>query len=240
MPVTPSDLKGLRRRLDEIDDKLQDLLIDRAQIVSLVAASKKDGNRPALSTGPRGRNHPPARRTSPWRPPCRNSRSHVAGDVGSNGPVAIPFFGRRIRPCRSAGVLGSGARPLRQQHADVGLRHRGSGDPRSGRRNRLGRRLAAAEGRRTRSVVAAFAVDRRRRAAGRRAPAVRCARQRPCRYRCAGDRVRRTRGERSRSHLARCGMFRGDQPAPDLGASARPSGWYAPSSRAAVAARRSI
>jgi chorismate mutase len=37
----------LRRRLDEIDDKLQDLLIDRAQIVSLVAASKKDGNRPA-------------------------------------------------------------------------------------------------------------------------------------------------------------------------------------------------
>jgi len=47
MPVTPPDLKGLRRRLDEIDDKLQDLLIDRAQIVSLVAASKKDGDRPA-------------------------------------------------------------------------------------------------------------------------------------------------------------------------------------------------
>ena len=48
MPVTPSDLKGLRRRLDEIDDKLQDLLIDRAQIVSLVAASKKDGHQPAF------------------------------------------------------------------------------------------------------------------------------------------------------------------------------------------------
>ena len=48
MPVTPSDLKGLRRRLDEIDDKLQDLLIDRADIVSLVAASKKDGNQPAF------------------------------------------------------------------------------------------------------------------------------------------------------------------------------------------------
>src|SRR5260370_38300635 len=47
MPVPPSDLKGLRRRLDEIDDKLQDLLIDRAQIVSLVGASKKDDNRPA-------------------------------------------------------------------------------------------------------------------------------------------------------------------------------------------------
>jgi chorismate mutase len=38
----------LRRRLDEIDDKLQDLLIDRAQIVSMVAASKKDGNQPAF------------------------------------------------------------------------------------------------------------------------------------------------------------------------------------------------
>jgi chorismate mutase len=46
--VTSSDLKGLRRRLDEIDDKLQDLLIDRAEIVSLVAASKKDGNQPAF------------------------------------------------------------------------------------------------------------------------------------------------------------------------------------------------
>src|ERR1700719_4987138 len=48
MPVTPSDLKGLRWRLDEIDDKLQDLLIDRAQIVSLVAATKKDGNQPSF------------------------------------------------------------------------------------------------------------------------------------------------------------------------------------------------
>jgi chorismate mutase/prephenate dehydratase len=48
VPVTPSNLKGLRRRLDEIDDQLQDLLIDRVQIVSLVAASKKDGNQPAF------------------------------------------------------------------------------------------------------------------------------------------------------------------------------------------------
>lgn len=48
MPVTPSDLRDLRRRLDEIDDKLQNLLIDRAQIVSLVAASKKGGNQPAF------------------------------------------------------------------------------------------------------------------------------------------------------------------------------------------------
>lgn len=48
MPSTPSDLQGLRRRLDEIDNRLQDLLIYRAEIVALVRASKKDGNQPAF------------------------------------------------------------------------------------------------------------------------------------------------------------------------------------------------
>jgi chorismate mutase/prephenate dehydratase len=51
MSSTPSDLKGLRRRLDEIDDRLHDLLIDRAEIVSMVAASKKDRNQPAFQPG---------------------------------------------------------------------------------------------------------------------------------------------------------------------------------------------
>ncbi|HEV2301046.1 MAG TPA: chorismate mutase [Stellaceae bacterium] len=41
MSSTPADLEGLRRRLDEIDDGLQQLLIERADIVSLVAASKR-------------------------------------------------------------------------------------------------------------------------------------------------------------------------------------------------------
>lgn len=48
MSATPSDLIGLRRRLDQIDDRLQDLLIERAEIVSLVGASKKGGNQPAF------------------------------------------------------------------------------------------------------------------------------------------------------------------------------------------------
>jgi chorismate mutase len=48
MSSTPSDLKGLRRCLDEIDDRLQDLLIDRAEIVSRIRASKKNDNLPAL------------------------------------------------------------------------------------------------------------------------------------------------------------------------------------------------
>jgi chorismate mutase / prephenate dehydratase len=48
MSSTPSDLKELRRRLDEIDDRLQDLLIDRTTIVSMVAATKKDRSQAAF------------------------------------------------------------------------------------------------------------------------------------------------------------------------------------------------
>ena len=48
MLPAPPKLEGLRRRLDEIDDRLQDLLIERAEIIAMVAASKKDGNQPAF------------------------------------------------------------------------------------------------------------------------------------------------------------------------------------------------
>ncbi len=48
MSSTPSDLQGLRERLDDIDDRLQDLLIERAEIVSLVAATKQAGDQPAF------------------------------------------------------------------------------------------------------------------------------------------------------------------------------------------------
>jgi chorismate mutase/prephenate dehydratase len=44
MSAIPSDLEELRRRLDEIDDRLHDLLIERAEVVSMVAASKRGGN----------------------------------------------------------------------------------------------------------------------------------------------------------------------------------------------------
>src|SRR5690348_5692509 len=37
----PADLEDLRRRLDEIDDRLQDLLVDRFEIVLQVAAEKR-------------------------------------------------------------------------------------------------------------------------------------------------------------------------------------------------------
>ena len=41
MSTIPSDLADLRRHIDEIDDRLHDLLIERAAIVGEVAASKK-------------------------------------------------------------------------------------------------------------------------------------------------------------------------------------------------------
>src|ERR1700739_2343911 len=51
MLPTPSDLVELRRRLDEIDDRLHDLLIERAEIVSVVATSKREGNLAAFQPG---------------------------------------------------------------------------------------------------------------------------------------------------------------------------------------------
>jgi chorismate mutase/prephenate dehydratase len=48
MSSTPSNLQGLRQRLDDIDDRMQDLLIERAEIVSLVAATKRTGDQPAF------------------------------------------------------------------------------------------------------------------------------------------------------------------------------------------------
>ena len=44
MCATPSDLVNLRRRIDEIDDRMHDLLIERAGVVAQVAASKKGDN----------------------------------------------------------------------------------------------------------------------------------------------------------------------------------------------------
>jgi len=43
MSAIPSDLADLRRRIDAIDDRMHDLLIERAKIVMQVAASKRVG-----------------------------------------------------------------------------------------------------------------------------------------------------------------------------------------------------
>ena len=99
---TPADLQGLRRRLDEIDDQLQDLLIDRAAIVSQVAASKKDDNQPALQPAREaqiirrlvGRHHgafPIANIIRMWR-------EMLAATVALQSPFSVAVFAPSNRP----------------------------------------------------------------------------------------------------------------------------------------------
>jgi len=79
MSDIPSDLDQLRRRIDEIDDRLQDLLIERMNIVSRVAAHKRGNDNLAAHQPAReaeiirrliSRNHdrfPPATLVRMWR-----------------------------------------------------------------------------------------------------------------------------------------------------------------------------
>jgi chorismate mutase / prephenate dehydratase len=48
MPLDPPDLEELRRQLDGIDDKVHDLLIERAGIVTMIAASKQNSSQPSF------------------------------------------------------------------------------------------------------------------------------------------------------------------------------------------------
>jgi chorismate mutase/prephenate dehydratase len=102
MSSTPSDLIGLRRRLDEIDDRLQDLLIDRAEIVAMVAASKKGGNQAAFQPSREaeiirrlvGRHHgafPVASLVRMWR-------EMLAATVRLQSPFSVAVFAPDDRP----------------------------------------------------------------------------------------------------------------------------------------------
>jgi chorismate mutase len=51
MSFPPPDLGELRRRLDAIDDRLHDLLVERGEVIAMVAASKKGGNLAAFQPG---------------------------------------------------------------------------------------------------------------------------------------------------------------------------------------------
>jgi chorismate mutase/prephenate dehydratase len=99
---THSDLPGLRRRLDEIDDRLQDLLIGRAAIVSQVAANKKEGNQPALQPAREaqiirrlvGRHHGPF----PAANLVRMWREMLAATVALQSPFSVAVFAPSNRP----------------------------------------------------------------------------------------------------------------------------------------------
>ena len=96
MTPSPSDLADLRRRLDEIDDKLHDLLIRRAEIVGAVAASKREGKLPAFQPGREaeiirrlvGRHHG----AFPVTTLVRMWREMLAATVRLQSPFAVAVF----------------------------------------------------------------------------------------------------------------------------------------------------
>jgi len=97
MSDIPSDLEQLRRRIDEIDDRLQDLLIERIDIVSRVAARKRNDGGVAAHQPAReaeivrrliSRNHgavPPATLVRMWR-------ELLAATVRLQGAVTIAVY----------------------------------------------------------------------------------------------------------------------------------------------------
>src|ERR1700730_2348152 len=106
MPATPSDLAELRHRLDEIDDKVHDLLIERVEIISMVAASKRDGRLAAFQPAREaeiirrlvGRHHgdfPAATLVRMWR-------EMLAATVRLQSPFAVAVFA----PIEAPGFLG--------------------------------------------------------------------------------------------------------------------------------------
>lgn len=117
MACTPSDLQQLRRRLDEIDDRLQDLLIDRAEIVAMVAASKKDGNQPAFQ---------PAREAEIVRRLVR--RHHGAFPIATLVRMWREMLAATVR-LQSPFSVAVFAPPEQQGYWDVARDHYGSNTP---------------------------------------------------------------------------------------------------------------
>jgi chorismate mutase/prephenate dehydratase len=96
MSAIPPDLEGLRRRLDAIDDRLHDLLRERAEIVALVAASKQSGRLAAYHPGREAEiirrlaARPPGR--FPLAALVRIWREMLAATVRQQGPFAVAVF----------------------------------------------------------------------------------------------------------------------------------------------------
>src|SRR5579862_7828096 len=105
MSEIPSDLEQLRRRIDEIDDRLQDLLVERMNIVSRVAAYKRGDDRIAAHQPAReaeiirrliSRNHgpfPPATLVRMWRELlAATTRLQGAFTIAVYAPPEAPGF----------------------------------------------------------------------------------------------------------------------------------------------------
>src|SRR5690348_7939579 len=116
----PRTLKTLRRQIDETDDKLHSLLMQRAALVAEVGVAKQEA-RARRSAGARGRDpappvRTPSRQSAGWRAGASLARAHGRGHHFAGG-----FLGRGCRAGQRPRHLGFGARPLRQSGADGGL-----------------------------------------------------------------------------------------------------------------------
>ncbi|MGH7055635.1 MAG: chorismate mutase [Stellaceae bacterium] len=96
MPDIPPDLEELRRRLDDLDDRLHDLLIERTEIVGQVAAQKRGGS---ISPYQPGREALILRRLAARRPGrfplatlLRMWREMLAATVRQQSPFAVAVF----------------------------------------------------------------------------------------------------------------------------------------------------
>ncbi len=118
MSDTPSDLEELRRRIDEIDDRLQDLLIERIEIVAHVGAHKRrnDGIAP----------HQPARE-------AEMLRRLVARNHGALPPATLVRMWRELLAAttrlQGAFTIACYAPPEAQGFWDLARDHYGSHTP---------------------------------------------------------------------------------------------------------------
>ena len=118
MADLPSDLAQLRRRIDEIDDRLQDLLIERLDVVAGVALHKRDHGRVAA--------HQPARE-------AEIVRRLVARNRGAFPPATLvrmwrELLGATVR-LQDAVAVAVYAPPEAQGYWDLARDHYGSHTP---------------------------------------------------------------------------------------------------------------
>ena len=211
---------------------MHDLLIERAEVVAQVAASKKGGDvafyQPAARRRFCGGSPPAITACCRSRPSLRIWREMLAATVRIETPFAVAVFA----PAEGAGLLGSRPRPLRQPRADVGLSLDRPGDPRRDRRRGRGRHPADAAGGRPRSVVAPFGCredDNAPRVIAR-LPFGPRGNARSDGSDALVDRTRRTAGDRRRPHLSSLPNRRPTSAGRDFSACCRPPGSPAPSS----------
>ena len=118
MSDTPSDLEDLRRRIDEIDDRLQDLLTERVEIVTRVAVHKRTAGGVAA--------HQPARE-------AEIIRRLVSRNRGGLPPATVVRMWRELLAAttrlQSAFTIAVYAPPQAQGFWDLARDHYGSHTP---------------------------------------------------------------------------------------------------------------